>query len=189
VASARRGDEASLAAVEGAVGAVLGSVTTGRAAALDDLAALSARGDAVAAAALGEEDATAPPACTYVGAVVRDGSAVVTWVGDSRIYRLRGTSFAQMSRDHTLVQDLVDRGALAADEAETHPMSHVLSRAVGTEPVLRYETLVDKAQAGDRYLLCSDGLTKCVSDARMAEILSAGSIEAAAEHLLSRFAA
>jgi serine/threonine-protein phosphatase Stp1 len=91
----------------------------------------------------------------------------------------------QLTRDHTLVQDLVDRGALAADEAETHPMSHVLSRAVGTEPNLRYDSLVDKAQAGDRYLLCSDGLTKCVSDARMAAILSSGSIDMAADLLIA----
>lgn len=110
---------------------------------------------------------------------------LLIWVGDSRIYRLRGGSFAQLTRDHTLVQDLVDRGSLAADEAESHPMSHVLSRAVGTEPNLRYDSRVDKAQAGDRYLLCSDGLTKCVSDARMAAILSAGTIDAAADRLIA----
>lgn len=110
---------------------------------------------------------------------------LLLWVGDSRIYRLRGGAFTQMSRDHTLVQDLVDRGALAADEAESHPMSHVLSRAVGTEATLRYETLVEKAQAGDRYVLCSDGLTKCVSDARMAAILSSGSIDVAADRLIA----
>ena len=110
---------------------------------------------------------------------------LLLWVGDSRIYRLRGGTLAQMTRDHTMVQDLVDRGALAADEAETHPMSHVLSRAVGTEPVLRYETLVDKAQAGDRYILCSDGLTKCVSDTRMAAIVGVGTIDTAADRLIA----
>jgi serine/threonine-protein phosphatase Stp1 len=115
-----------------------------------------------------------------------DGDDVLfLWVGDSRIYRLRGQTFAQVTRDHTLVQDLVDRGALGADEAETHPMSHVLSRAVGTEPEVRYDTLVDKAQAGDRYLLCSDGLTKVVPDSLMASILSTGSIEAAADRLIA----
>ncbi|WP_374945105.1 PP2C family protein-serine/threonine phosphatase [Sphingomonas sp.] len=115
-----------------------------------------------------------------------DGDDVLLlWVGDSRIYRLRGTELAQMTRDHTMVQDLVDRGALDPHEAETHPMSHVLSRAVGTEPELRYDSVVDKAQAGDRYLLCSDGLTKVVSDPLMAAILSAGSIEAAADRLIA----
>ncbi len=110
---------------------------------------------------------------------------LLIWVGDSRIYRLRGGDFAQMTRDHTLVQDLVDRGSLHPDEAESHPMSHVLSRAVGTEPILRYDSAVDKARAGDRYLLCSDGLTKCVTDERMAAILSAGTIDAVADRLIA----
>lgn len=110
---------------------------------------------------------------------------LLLWVGDSRIYRLRAGSFVQLTRDHTLVQDLIDRGTLLPEEAETHPMSHVLSRAVGTEPDLRYESSVDKALAGDRYLLCSDGLTKVVPDALMAKILSAGSIDLAADRLLA----
>jgi serine/threonine protein phosphatase PrpC len=110
---------------------------------------------------------------------------LLIWVGDSRIYRLRAGEFVQLTRDHTLVQDLVDGGTLSAEEAETHPMSHVLSRAVGTEPGLRYDSLVEKAHAGDRYLLCSDGLMKCVSDARMAEILSSGSIDVAADLLIA----
>lgn len=110
---------------------------------------------------------------------------LLIWVGDSRIYRLRGAELAQMTRDHTMVQDLVDRGALSAEEAETHPMSHVLSRAVGTEPVLRHDSVVDKAQAGDRYLLCSDGITKVIPDSLLAAILSTGSIEAAADRLIT----
>lgn len=110
---------------------------------------------------------------------------LLIWVGDSRIYRLRGPAFEQLTRDHTLVQDLVERGALAPEEAETHPMSHVLSRAVGTEAVLRYDSVVGKAQAGDRYLLCSDGLTKVVPDALVAAILSGGTIDAAADRLIA----
>lgn len=110
---------------------------------------------------------------------------LLIWVGDSRIYRLRGTQFVQMTRDHTMVQDLVDRGTLHPSEAETHPMSHVLSRAVGTEAVLRYDSLVDRAVAGDRYLLCSDGLSKVVSDDQVAAILSTGTIDSAAERLIA----
>lgn len=110
---------------------------------------------------------------------------LLIWVGDSRIYRLRGPQFVQMTRDHTMVQDLVDRGTLHPSEAETHPMSHVLSRAVGTEAVLRYDSLVDRAVAGDRYLLCSDGLSKVVSDDQVAAILSTGTIDSAAERLIA----
>jgi len=111
---------------------------------------------------------------------------LLLWVGDSRIYRLRGARLEQLTRDHTLVQELVDRGSLAADEAESHPMSHVLSRAVGTEAALRYDSRTDKAQAGDRYLLCSDGLTKVVPEGTMATLLGQGSIDAAADRLIER---
>jgi serine/threonine protein phosphatase PrpC len=123
---------------------------------------------------------------TTVVAMHGDGDDVLLlWVGDSRIYRLRGGMLMQLTRDHTLVQDLVDRGSLHPDEAETHPMSHVLTRAVGTEGVLRCDSLVDKAQAGDRYLLCSDGLSKVVPDDLVAAILSTGAIDAAADRLIA----
>ena len=109
---------------------------------------------------------------------------LLIWVGDSRIYRLRDGALEQLTRDHTLVQDLVDRGSLDPAEAESHPMSHVLSRAVGTEPALRYDSLVVKARAGDRFLLCSDGLTKVVSDQQTAAILASGTIDTVAERLI-----
>lgn len=111
---------------------------------------------------------------------------LLLWVGDSRIYRLRGGRLEQLTRDHTVVQELVDRGSLAPHEAESHPMSHVLSRAVGTEPELRYDAATDKAMAGDRYLLCSDGLTKVMDDAEIAAVLGQGAIEAAADRLIER---
>jgi serine/threonine-protein phosphatase Stp1 len=110
---------------------------------------------------------------------------LLLWVGDSRIYRWRRGAFAQLTRDHTLVQDLVDRGSLAPEAAESHPMSHVLTRAVGTEAVLRADSAVDKALAGDRYLLCSDGLSKVVPDAEVATMIGAGTIDAAADRLLA----
>ena len=110
---------------------------------------------------------------------------LLLWVGDSRIYRSRRGELVQLTRDHTVVQELVDRGSLAAEDAESHPMSHVLSRAVGTEAALRYDCIVDKALAGDRYLLCSDGLTKVVPEEIMARLLARGNIDAAADQLLA----
>jgi serine/threonine protein phosphatase PrpC len=65
-------------------------------------------------------------------------------------------------------------------------MSHVLSRAVGTEAELRYDATTDKAMAGDRYLLCSDGLTKVMDDAEVAGLLGQGGIDAAADRLIER---
>lgn len=110
------------------------------------------------------------------------GSAV--WVGDSRLYRYRRGSLEQLSRDHTVVQELVDRGSLTADEAEQHPMSHVLSRAVGTEAQLRSDIRTEALEPGDHYLVCSDGLTKVVPDSAIAEALAIPNIGIAADRLL-----
>jgi serine/threonine-protein phosphatase Stp1 len=85
------------------------------------------------------------------------------WVGDSRIYRCRDGVLTQLTRDHSMVQELVDRGTLTPEEAETHPMAHVLSRAIGTEESLSHDAFRDEASVGDIYLLCSDGLTKVIS--------------------------
>lgn len=85
------------------------------------------------------------------------------WVGDSRIYRCRGGVLTQLTRDHSMVQELVDRGSLSPSEAETHPMAHVLSRAVGIEESMSHDAFRDEAIVGDVYLLCSDGLTKVIS--------------------------
>ena len=165
----------------------------GRFAQLDLSIDRAARGPAIVQA-IEEGNRTIHDAATMAGkqmgttAVVMHcdaGDVLLIWVGDSRIYRLRGDLMVQLTRDHTLVQDLVDRGSLAAEEAESHPMSHVLTRAVGTEATLRYDSIVDTAQAGDRYLLCSDGLSKVVPDDLVAAILATGTIDTAADRLLA----
>lgn len=107
------------------------------------------------------------------------------WVGDSRCYRSRQGELVQLTRDHTVVQELVDRGALAPEDMEAHPMSHVLSRAVGAEPGVRYDGFRDVALAGDHYLLCSDGLTKVVSNDIISNLLALPNINLAADRLLA----
>lgn len=94
------------------------------------------------------------------------------WAGDSRVYLLREGMLYRMTRDHTQVQEMVDRGLLTADEAAHHPMSHVLSRAVGVQERLQLEAVSDVAQPRDVFLLCSDGLSGVVSEAEIAERLS-----------------
>ena len=112
--------------------------------------------------------------------------ALCLWVGDSRIYRSRNGELTQISRDHSVVQDLVDRGLLNADEAENHPMSHVLSRAVGVAAEAQHDCVIDKARPGDHYLLCSDGLTEEVDDAHIASLLARKELSAqeCVEHLI-----
>ncbi|WP_368732571.1 PP2C family serine/threonine-protein phosphatase [Microbacterium sp. ZXX196] len=85
-------------------------------------------------------------------------------VGDSRVYLQRGDQLMQVTTDHSLVQELVAAGRLSEEEAETHPYSNVITRAVGpTEAVTPDYVRVD-VQQGDRYVICSDGLTKELTD-------------------------
>lgn len=93
------------------------------------------------------------------------------WAGDSRAYLLRDGVLHQLSRDHTQVQEMVDRGLLTPGEAASHPMSHVLSRAVGVQEAMELEAVSDLVQPRDIFLLCSDGLSGFVSDAEIAERL------------------
>lgn len=96
--------------------------------------------------------------------------AYLLQVGDSRCYIMRDGKLSQISRDQTVVQDLVDAGVLTQSQAEKSPLSHVLSSAIGGQEAAPVITRFDQTwdQVG---LLCSDGLTKHVSDARIAEVL------------------
>jgi hypothetical protein len=92
-------------------------------------------------------------------------------VGDSRTYRLRGDAFEQLTVDHSLVAEMVAGGQIAEQEAETHPQRHVLTRALGVYPDVDVDLLTTDPEPGDRYLLCSDGLSGEVTDAQIASIL------------------
>ncbi len=95
----------------------------------------------------------------------REGGAVC-WahVGDSRLYLLRGGTLRQITRDHSLVSDLVANGSITEDEARAHPKRNVITRAVGVEAALEVDTGRFAAAAGDVLLLASDGLTSVVPD-------------------------
>ncbi len=96
---------------------------------------------------------------TAVACLVADGGRIVIGhVGDSRAYLLRDGRLQALTRDHTIVEELVDRGLLAAEEAERHPYKNVLSRNLGARPETRVELTELQLQGGDRILLCSDGL-------------------------------
>jgi protein phosphatase len=99
-------------------------------------------------------------------------TAVIAWVGDSRLYRFRAGRLQQLTVDHTEVQEWVDQGRLSSEEAEHHPHSNVLARAIGAENQLRVDHRLETIEPGDRYLLCSDGLTKELGEQRLVGILS-----------------
>lgn len=106
------------------------------------------------------------------------------WVGDSRIYRWRGGALERLTRDHSMVQELVDRGMLQPHEAEKHPMAHVLSRAVGVQAAVNADRFGAEALPGDMFLLCSDGLTRVVSEAEIGTELAHGNAQVATDTLL-----
>ncbi|CAO4176425.1 PP2C family protein-serine/threonine phosphatase [Methylorubrum aminovorans] len=81
------------------------------------------------------------------------------WAGDSRIYRLRARELQQLSHDHTEVQQLIDAGTLTVEEARTWPRRNVITQAVGVRPEPEFERTSGVLEAGDIFLLCSDGLT------------------------------
>ncbi|MDX6453417.1 MAG: family protein phosphatase [Gaiellaceae bacterium] len=116
--------------------------------------------------------ATAGMGTTITAALVEpDGRVVFGHVGDSRAYLLRGDKLEQLTNDHTLVAELVRRGELSPGEAQVHPQRSVITRALGTDPDVDVDTFAVDAQAGDVYLICSDGLSSMVDARDIEEIL------------------
>jgi serine/threonine protein phosphatase PrpC len=115
-----------------------------------------------------------------------DGALVLAHVGDSRTYLLRDSALRRLSRDDTLVQDLIDRGTLTAAEARRHPQRSVVLRALDGDPARRPAIAVTEARAGDRLLLCSDGLSDVVEDGDLGPALGSGSPRACADRLVAR---
>jgi serine/threonine protein phosphatase PrpC len=108
---------------------------------------------------------------TITAAYVGDHDVAVAHVGDSRAYRLRGTDFQRLTEDHSLVEEMRRRGQLTAQEADEHPQRSIITRALGPEPDVLVDTYSWRGEAGDVYLLCSDGLTSMVPELRVAEIV------------------
>ncbi len=113
-------------------------------------------------------------ATTVVVVLARGGHFACLWAGDSRAYLLRGGAMERVSRDHSLVQQLVDEGSLAAEDAESHPQANVILRAVGGGGALELDKVSGRLLAGDRLLLCSDGLFKAMAESDIAAAVAAG---------------
>ena len=111
---------------------------------------------------------------TIVALVARGRHVVTMWAGDSRLYRLRDGSLAQMTTDHTQIEMYIEKGLVNRSEAEGHPSSNMVTRAVGVTDNLVMEMDIFELAAGDRFLLCSDGLDKHVKDPEIEQILASG---------------
>lgn len=121
---------------------------------------------------------------TVVGLAVANGSYRCFWAGDSRAYRLRDGEIERVSRDHSLVQNLVDAGMLKPEEAESHENANLITRAVGAAEKIEVEVVSGDARPGDRFLLASDGLTRVVRDDELAAELGRGALAQAADNLI-----
>lgn len=124
------------------------------------------------------DTAEAQPALSGMGTTLtvlhlnlESGAFEVGHVGDSRAYRLNRGKLVQLTRDHTAVADMVQEGTLRPSQAERHPMSHILSRAVGTFHGLKVDQVLGVAEERDLFLLCSDGLTKVFRQSELGDWL------------------
>lgn len=121
---------------------------------------------------------------TVVGLAIAGGQYRCFWAGDSRAYRIRDEQAARLTRDHSLVQDLVDAGMLEPGEAEGHPQASVITRAVGVVEDLRVDVTSGDVKSGDLFLLASDGLTRVVTDIELVAVLASMTPTEAADKLI-----
>lgn len=106
-------------------------------------------------------------------------------VGDSRCYLMREGTLTQLTTDHSLVAELVRDGALTPEQADTYPYRNVITRAVGTNRNIHSDIIWPQRQPGDRWLLCTDGLTEYIKAPRLRDILSTPDLSDAADCLLN----
>lgn len=121
---------------------------------------------------------------TVVGLAISGDEFRCFWAGDSRAYRVRAGRITQLSRDHSLVHDLVRAGMLSEAEARVHPNANVVTRAVGVSEELHVDVVSGDVRDGDFFLLASDGLTRVVEDDEIAEELVSNRLAQAADRLL-----
>ncbi len=119
----------------------------------------------------GDEDAMM--GSTVVALLAWHRLVAFVWAGDSRAYRLRAGRLRQLTRDHSEVEELIARGELTREAAEAHPSANVITRAIGAlDGTETLEVGMSDLRPGDRYLLCSDGLSNYIEDTDLSEVLT-----------------
>lgn len=122
---------------------------------------------------------------TLVVGVFQDGRLLLGHIGDSRCYRLRGGELAQITKDHSLLQEQMDAGLITPEQAAVSTNKNLVTRALGVEDAVLLEVNEHRVDPGDIYLMCSDGLSDMVDDAGIARILQAdGSLEDKVDRLV-----
>lgn len=123
---------------------------------------------------------------TLVAALFYNDRVTIANVGDSRLYRFRAGQLEQLTSDHTLLQELVDRGFYSQEEAEASLNRNVITRALGTEPAIQVDLQEEIVLPGDLYMICSDGLNDMVPDEKILSTLSmfGGNLDKIGEDLI-----
>lgn len=120
-----------------------------------------------------------------VALMILDDHFVCFWAGDCRLYRLRNGEINLLTSDHSLVAELVHAGTITWDEAEHHPQSNAITRAVGVGDTLELDKVRGEVAPGDRFLLCSDGLNKYAGFEVLRRALEGSPIETVSDKLLN----
>lgn len=122
---------------------------------------------------------------TLVALLLHPEAALIAHAGDSRCYLFRDGRLSRCTHDHSLVDEQIRLGAITQEEAERSPLRSVITRAIGTQQSVAEELTELPVESGDRFLLCTDGLTREVPEARIAEVLTAeADLESAAQRLV-----
>jgi len=121
---------------------------------------------------------------TVVIMLAYDKYCLYIWAGDSRLYRLRNNALRQITTDHSQVEHYVEQGLISREEAHEHPHGNMITRAVGATEDLFLEMDIEELASGDRYMLCSDGLTKHINDEELGELLAEGNSEECCTNLI-----
>jgi serine/threonine-protein phosphatase Stp1 len=138
----------------------------------------------IALALSGEHEGGRTIGTTVVGLAIANAEFRCFWMGDSRAYLLRGGEISRVTRDHSLVQNLIDSGVLTPEQAQAHANSNLITRAVGAAKEANVEVVGGEARAGDQFLLASDGLTGVVADDELAAELGRGPLDQVADRLI-----
>lgn len=124
--------------------------------------------------------------CTATACIIEDDRMAVAHVGDSRLYLLHKGALVRVTHDHSFVEELVDAGEITADEARVHPSRSVITRALGSDPDMYADHFTIGVEAGERVILCSDGLSSMITDAEIEDIcVTSASPQVCADALVS----
>ncbi|NNE38298.1 MAG: serine/threonine-protein phosphatase [Gammaproteobacteria bacterium] len=113
-----------------------------------------------------------------------DKYCIYLWAGDSRLYRLRDNKLSQVTTDHSQVEQYIEQGLISRSEAEVHPHGNMITRAVGATEDFYLDMDVQEMQKNDRYMLCSDGLTKHINDSEIEAFMRNGSTEECCKYFI-----